>query len=311
MIPVSEGVSDEELRSVLSGIEMRPTVAELRPRERRRGNLRDLLSQRIDSSLLSLVPRSYDVIGCVAVVQVRKELEPHVQEIAESIMRLYRGVETVLVKRGPISTAFRVGEFDVAAGSGSTVTRYRENGCVFELDVRRVFFSPRLSGERLRVARQVRTGECVADMFAGVGPYSVLIGKMRKARCVHASELNPEAFRYLMKNLALNRVDDVVHPYLGDAREVFSSKPGSMDRVVMNLPHSATDYLEAALALLRKDGVVHFYGVGRGETAVDEVSEAFEVRCREFGRTVSISRSRKLKEVAPRTWTVAVDALFQ
>ena len=133
MIPVSEGVSDEELRSVLSGIEMRLTTAELRPRERRRGNLRDLLSQRIDSSLLSLVPRSYDVIGSVAVVQVRKELEPHFQEIAESIMRLYKGVETVLVKRGPISTTFRVGEFDVAAGSGNTVTRYRENGCVFEL----------------------------------------------------------------------------------------------------------------------------------------------------------------------------------
>jgi len=311
LIPVTEGTSDEALQIALSGVEMRLVSAELRPRERRHGNLRDLLSQRIDSSLLGVAPRSYDVIGSVAVVQIGKGLEPHVQEVAESIARLNKNVETVLVKRGPISTRYRVGEFDVVAGSGNTVTRYRENGCVFELDVKRVFFSPRLSGERLRVARQVRSGETVADMFAGVGPYSILIGKMRRAKLVYASELNPEAFHYLKRNVALNKVDDVVHQYLGDAREVFSSKPGSMDRVVMNLPYGAMDYLDAALALLGRDGVIHFYGVGRGDEAVDVVSRAFETRCRELRRGVSIYLSKRLKEVAPRTWTVAVDAVIE
>jgi len=311
LIPVTEGAGDEALQTALSGVEMRLVSAVLRPRERRHGNLRDLLSQRIDTSLLGMAPRSYDVIGSVAVVQFRKGLESHVQEVAESIARLNRNVETVLVKRGPISTRYRLGEFDVVAGSGNTVTRYRENGCVFELDVRRVFFSPRLSGERLRVARQVRSGETVADMFAGVGPYSILIGKMRKAKLVYASELNPEAFHYLKRNVGLNKVDDVVHEYLGDAREVFSSKPGSMDRVVMNLPYGAMDYLDAAMALLRRNGIIHFYGIGRGDEAVDEVSRAFETRCRELKRRVSIYRSKRLKEVAPRTWTVAVDAVIE
>ena len=311
LIPVTDGASKEEFRSVLSGIGMRLTEAELRPRERRHGSLKDLLSQNIDASLLALVPRSYDVIGGVAVVQPREELEPHVREIAESIKRLNRSVETVLVKKGPISTRYRVGKFEVAAGSGNTVTRYRENGCIFELDVRRVFFSPRLSGERLRVARQVRSGETVADVFAGVGPYSILIAKMGKAKCVHASDLNPEAFRYLKRNVALNKVDDSVHQYLGDARQVFSSRPGSMDRVVMNLPHGAIDYLDVALALLRRDGIVHFYGFGRGEEAVEEVSRAFETRCRELKRRVWILRSKKLREVAPRTWNVSVDAVAE
>ena len=311
LIPVTDGAGKEELRSMLSGIEMRLTEAELRPRERRHESLKDLLSQSIDSSLLALVPRSYDVIGGIAVVQLREELGPHVKEIAESVKRLNRSVETVLVKRGPISTRYRVGKFEVAAGSGKTVTRYRENGCVFELDVRRVFFSPRLSGERLRVARQVRSGETVADVFAGVGPYSILIAKMGKAKCVHASELNPEAFHYLKRNVALNKVDDLVHQYSGDARQVFSSRPASMDRVVMNLPHGATDYLDVALALLGRGGVIHFYGFGRGEKAVEEVSKVFETRCKELKRRVWIIRSKKLKEVAPRTWTVSVDAVAE
>ncbi len=55
-------------------------------------------------------------------------------------------------------------------------------------------------------------------MFAGVGPYSILLAK--KAELVFACDINPPwAVRYLEENVRLNRTNNVV-PILGDVRKV-------------------------------------------------------------------------------------------
>ena len=86
-------------------------------------------------------------------------------------------------------------DYELIGGSGNTETVHREYGCVYNLDISKVYFSPRLSYEHYRVASQVQEEEIVIDMFAGVGPFSILIAKNHEHVKVYAIDLNPEAVK--------------------------------------------------------------------------------------------------------------------
>ena len=66
----------------------------------------------------------------------------------------------------------------------------------------------------------MQDGETVADLFAGVGPFSVLIGKRNPTVKVYAVDLNPDAVELLNVNVRVNRVENNVYPILADAREI-------------------------------------------------------------------------------------------
>jgi tRNA (guanine37-N1)-methyltransferase len=159
----------------------------------------------------------------------------------------------VLGEAGPVSGEFRLREFVHLAGEERTFTVHRENGCAFEVDLAKAYFSPRLSGERSRVVSLVREGERVLDMFSGVGPFAIQVAKHRKVP-VTAVELNPDAYRFLVRNVALNRVDRLVEPINEDARKVASSRPKAYDRVIMNHPSASLDFLREALIAAREGG---------------------------------------------------------
>src|SRR5438552_18460379 len=77
------------------------------------------------------------------------------------------------------------------------------------MDLSQAYFSPRLASERKRIADLIEAGETVADPFAGVGPYSILIAKRRRPSEVHASDANPRPLRFLRANVAANRAERV------------------------------------------------------------------------------------------------------
>ena len=82
------------------------------------------------------------------------------------------------------------------------VTSHKEFGFVYHLDVTRVFFNSHLGHERMRVASQVKAGESVLVLFAGVGPFAVPLAA-RGAQVV-ALEKNREACLWLAENVRLN-----------------------------------------------------------------------------------------------------------
>ncbi|MQK95284.1 methyltransferase, partial [Escherichia coli] len=92
--------------------------------------------------------------------------------------------------------------------------------CIFKLDISKVFFTPRLSAERIRIASMVKPGETICDLFAGVGPFSIIIAKKNPNVKVHACDINPDAYKYLVENIRLNKVEDRVKAYFGDARKL-------------------------------------------------------------------------------------------
>jgi len=276
-------------------------------------NIRDALKNIIPDELLNLVPSSMDLIGEVAVIQVRDELRPFAKAIGEAVIKIYPHIKTVLVKSSPISGVFRVGGYEAIIGSGETETVYREHGCAYLVDPVKVYISPRLSSERLRIASMVKPGEVILDMFTGVGCYAILIAKKIEECKVYAVDLNPNAIRYLKHNIKKNKVENKVIPIEGDVTKIVESGLKEMfDRVIMDNPSHAKAFLKTACdALKRTGGVIHYYEFRPESDLEHEVLKDFHKNVEKLGRSVKSAKMRIVREVAPRRYHIAIDAVVE
>ena len=71
-------------------------------------SLREALNRRIPSKPLSKLPRSMDIIGQVAIVEVPPELEKFKHLLGEAVLTLNKSVVTVLAKSGAVSGKHRL-----------------------------------------------------------------------------------------------------------------------------------------------------------------------------------------------------------
>jgi len=273
--------------------------------------LNDLLSGKLPSHVLANLPHAIDFIGDIAVIEIPLELEPYKQDIGEAILKAHKRVKTVLSKWGAVSGVYRLRNFEVISGEPQTLTVHGEYGCVFHVDLAKVYFSPRLSYEHARIASLAQEGETVVDMFAGVGPFSILIAKNHTDTHVYAIDVNPEAYIFLKKNVAVNRVVDKVTPISGDTRQVINERlAGVADRVIMNLPEKAIEYVDVACKALKPEGgTIHYYEFVNQpepmEAAKSRLAEAIKHAKRELHK---ILHARIVRGVAPFTYQVVVDA---
>jgi len=271
----------------------------------------ELLSGRLPPPLLSSVPKAIDIIGDIAVVEIPRELENFQELIGEAILKTHKPVKTVLAKASPVSGEQRTRLFKVIAGTAKTETLHKEHGCVFHVDLAKAYFSPRLSYEHQRVANQVKEGETVLDMFAGVGPFSILIAKKHRRVKIYAVDVNPSAIDLLKKNIVANHVVGKVIPLLGDARNIVTENLlESVDRVIMNLPEKALDFVETACKAVKpKGGILHFYCFAKAPDPLEDAQTQLVRAVQRAGRRVEkILGSRLVRATAPYTWQVAVDA---
>lgn len=252
---------------------------------------------------LGHVRKSFDVIGSVAVLEIELPAEKE-KLVAKEMMKAFPAIRTVCKKAGAIEDEYRVRPIKVLAGDG-TETTYAEHGCRMRLDVARVYFTPRLSTERLRVAKQVKPGEKVLVMFAGVGPYALLIARQQADARVWAVEKNPAGVKYLKENIGLNKLEERVVAFLGDVRSVVPKLGMRFDRIAMPLPKGAGDFLDVAFSALEKKGIVHFYGFGKNR---EEAVKTLEDAAKRYGVKAKVLSSKKCGEIGPKTYRLVVDA---
>ncbi len=270
-------------------------------------SLREALQNILPEELLRYIPSSIDLVGDIAIIQIPGELEDYSGEIGRAVMEIYPRVKTVLSKQGETVGEYRIRMFKIIGGGPDTETIHREHGCIYKLDLMRAFFNPRMSGERLRIAQQVRDGENVLDMFAGVGPFSILIAKRNPTVKIIATEVNPEAYRYLSTNIVLNKVEDRVRAIHGDVRTVLKNINVNFDRIIMDLPYSSLDYLDFALSRLKEKGVVNMYLVEGGVDSVKKAHDKVTELAGKLGYKIVIAYSRQVLEVAPLKSIIALD----
>ncbi len=208
---------------------------------------------------LPLVVSSFDLIGDIAIVEIPEQLVAKEKLIADAIMKVHQNVRAVAKKEGPMEGEYRVRRLKVIAGEQRTETEYRESGARMLLDVAKVYFSPRLSFERKRIAELAKDGEKVLALFAGVGPFPLVIAKAKKNCEIVAIELNPVAVEYMKKNIALNKARNV-KAVCGDVKAIVPRDYANWaDRIAMPLPKDAEFFLEAAYAGAKDGATIHFY----------------------------------------------------
>lgn len=273
--------------------------------------LTQALQDKLPPNLLASLPQALDVIGDIAIIEIPQELKAHEALIGEAILKTHKNIKTVLAKAGAISGIYRIREFTFIAGEHKTRTVHREFSCQYHVDVAKAYFSPRLSHEHQRVASLVQTGETIVDLFAGVGPFSVLIGKMNPKVKVYAVDLNPQAVELLKVNVRVNRFENRVFPILANAREIAATKlKGSADRAIMNLPETAIDFVDAACQALKPEGgIIHFYAFIRSPDSTENLKLRFSEAVAKNGRKVeSFLYAKSIRETAPYESQIALDA---
>jgi tRNA (guanine37-N1)-methyltransferase len=280
-------------------------------KKQQRKTLLQVLENRLPPHLLASLPRALDIVGDIAIIEIPPELKARESLIGEAILKTHKKVRTVLVKVGAVSGTYRLREFEIIAGEQKTATIHKEYGCQYHVDVAKAYFSPRLSHEHNRVASLVQKGETVVDLFAGVGPFSVLIAKKNGDAKVYAVDINPEAAEFLKRNIRLNRVENHVIPIQGDAREVIADKlVGVADRVIMNLPEKAIEFVEPACKAIKlAGGTVHYYAFIRLPDSLENAQLRFSEAVEKAGRKVgSFLFAKTIRATAPYEWQVVLDA---
>jgi tRNA (guanine37-N1)-methyltransferase len=300
---------DSDDKSIYIPIKRETTLGEVvereaPARETKHRSISEILKNKLNPEELETARTSFDLIGNVAVLEIPAELEPKEKLIGEALLELYPQLTSVLKKTSAVVGEYRVREHKKIAGAGSTITTYKEHGCTYKFDVAKVFFTPRLSTERLLVAKQVKQNEVIVDMFAGVGPFSILIAKKQPlVKKIYAIDINPDAVSALKENTVLNKVQDKIEAIGGDATKVVDERFDSIaDRVVMNLPKTEKDFLPWAVRALKKQGTIHFYTFASTEEDVRK-----ELEGKLSGHDFEILEIRRVRPYAPYEWNFAAD----
>lgn len=265
------------------------------------------LVRKIASELgLNDLESGIDVVGTIAIVKFPPVEREKKAKIAERIMEEMKNVKTVLEQEGPVDGEFRTRKLGYVAGIDTRVTTHKENGIILMVDVERCYFSPRLSTERLRIASLCKENETVLNMFAGVGPFSILIAKKARAS-VTSIELNKVACFYHARNCKLNKVSvDILN---SDSRFSDSFLRQKYERIIMPFPSKSNLFLCKALSLLREGGTIHYYrhvkGKNEGEAKENLEKELQEVLPRGEWKI------RKVRDVGLMTYELVADIVLR
>jgi len=127
--------------------------------------------------------RSFNVLGNLALINFSEDAkQKDKKKFVEELLKKHSNIKTVLEKSGNFKGRLRKQETKFLAGEKTKEVLYRENGCEFRFNVDETYFSPRLANDRNEISGLIKKNETVLVMFAGVSPYSIVIGKNSKAK---------------------------------------------------------------------------------------------------------------------------------
>ncbi|HJJ57216.1 MAG TPA: SAM-dependent methyltransferase [Methanocorpusculum sp.] len=220
--------------------------------------------------------------------------KPATDEDVEKVLS-FEHPSCVLLSRGQTGV-LRIPDIEVLYGSPHEVT-FRESGISYTLNPSKVMFSQGNRGEKQRIRKLIHPGERTADMFAGIG-YFTLSAALAGAE-VNAMELNPNSFAYLQKNIQNNGLSSRVHAECGDCRTLLK---GEYDRILMG-HFDAPDFLEVALKHVKPDTTLHVHGLGdrKEEIKATLTSAGFRYTLSEY----------KVKKYTNHTWHCVWDVTIE
>jgi tRNA wybutosine-synthesizing protein 2 len=250
----------------------------------------------------------FQTIGNIAILKPglsRKDAQLQAQKILKTLPR----IKSVYRYSGPVSGELRLPKVSFVAGERNPMTIHKENGCLYRLDITKVMFSKGNTLERVRIPKLVRSGETIVDMFAGIGYFSIPLGKFSPANKIYSIELNPPSFSFLKENIRLNKLSGKVEPILGDCRKVKIAEKA--DRIIMGYFPRTYEFLPAAFRLLKPNGIIHYHDTFRKEELWEESESILNEYSGKAGFYPIRMEKHVVKQYAPGIFHVVVDAEFR
>jgi tRNA (guanine37-N1)-methyltransferase len=267
--------------------------------------LEGVLSQTEAAELYS----AFDQIGDIIVVRIPDSLISKKKIIGQALLDAVHPARSVFYQSSDVSGDFRTRNLEIIAGEDNTETEYKEYGCRFKVDVEKVFFSPRLSTERKRIADLVQDGEVLVNMFGGVGMFSIVAAKMKNCT-VYNIDLNPYAARLCEQNIKLNKkMKGRIISINGDAATIVKEQlQDKGDRTLMLLPERSDEFLGSAILATKSGGTIHYYSHQHADKRQDVVELSKKHYLDITPVKSEILGGRMVRAVGPRYYQTVVDA---
>ena len=269
--------------------------------------LESVLTQKESDELIS----AFDQIGSIIIVRVPDSLLSKKKLIGETLLEQVKSAKSVFYQSSSVEGDFRIRDLEILAGEDKTETEYKESGCRFLVDVKKAFFSPRLSSERMRIAELVNDDEVIVNMFGGVGMFSIIAAKKKKCT-VYNIDINPDAAELCEKNLSMNKLAGNVISIQGDANDVIKKHlENKSDRTLMLLPEKSDEFLNSAILVGKSNSIIHYYSHIHADKKLDaaKLSEQHYLNVTPVKST--ILRSKIVRPVGPRFYQTVVDVRIE
>ena len=146
-------------------------------------------------------------------------------------------------------------------------------------------------------------------MFAGVGPFSIVIAKNSKPKKVYSNEINREANKYAELNAEINGVKSKIEFVNGDIKKVvfrLKKQGKKFDFIVMPRPNLRESFLEQAFMLSKKGTKVYYYDFCKTDET-NLIVEKIKNQAEKFKKKVKILKVKSAGETAPYKIRVRVD----
>ncbi|TKJ27765.1 MAG: hypothetical protein CEE42_00905 [Promethearchaeota archaeon Loki_b31] len=286
-------------------------------------SLEEALVGELSEDIIDLIPKSYDVIGKIAIIEFDQlnslsvdKTSLYKRKIAKAIAKVNKTVETVYEKKSEVKGKYRLKELQPLFGVNNPETFHKENNCIFKLNVKNTYFTPRLVFERKRLSLlKFAKNELIVDMFAGVGPISIQIARINHVK-IYSFDINPTAYKYLIENIELNKLKGEILAYNIDVMDLINSSnelginlKNRLDRIIMNLPEQSINYVDIACFLMKKTGgILHLYQFCEKPDPIEKGIKNLITKLNRMGWYIEeIINSKIVKPFSPKSDLIVVD----
>eukprot|EP00250_Pteridium_aquilinum_P017252 c23531_g1_i1 orf=775-2925(-) len=264
-----------------------------------------------------MMPLSIKIMGHIAVLSLGEQYSFVKHLIAKVVINKHRPrVKTVINKLEPVEGRYH-STLEVLAGNHSVVTTIIEDKISFLVNLATVYWDSELAPERQRLIQRFSKKDVVCDVFAGAG--SLALTAAQKVWRVFANDANPEALKYLAKNVVENKLQAKVELYNLDCR-MFIRKllafknPVLMTQVVFSLPMSKETIIDALKGAFNRDTwpesqplpTLHVYGYC---DALHPETDFYHLIVHRLGLMAEAVETHRVKQVESGRWLIC--ASFQ
>lgn len=272
--------------------------------------LQERLKELLPEEKLQFLPSGFQQIGNKALLTLNPEVSAFKMQISSEILKMFQKIKGVYLKAGAITGEYRTPQIEFLVGKDESVITHKEHGISYKFDIKEIMFSKGNINERVRISKLVQPGEIIFDLFAGIGYFSLVIGKTEKPQKIFAFELNPTAYQYLVENIKLNQINknrELIVPILGDSKVEALNLAEKADRVIMGILPAPKNHIDTVFQIIKSTAIVHYEGLVKEETTADTLFNDFKLKNEKYKRKLELEQVTYVKSYGPKVYHATLD----